>query len=285
MTICNMSIEAGARAGMIAPDDTTFAYLEGRPAAPRGAAWERALDAWRALRSDDGRGVRPRRSRSTSRRSSPQVTWGTNPGMVAPIDGRVPDPAAFDDPAEREAVERALRYMDLEPGHADPRDRHRPRLHRLLHELAHRGPAGRRDGRRRPTASRRRVRAMVVPGLGEGEARRPRTRASTASSRAPASSGAQAGCSMCLGMNPDILRAGRALRLDVEPQLRGPPGRGRPHAPRSPGDGRGRRVTGHFTDVRELEPRMRELRQVTGTRPRCSTAPTSTPTRSSRSSS
>src|SRR5262249_52920503 len=115
MTVCNMSIEAGARAGMVAPDDTTFAYVEGRPAAPTGAAWERALDEWRSLRSDED-AVFDREVEVDVAELVPQVTWGTNPGMVAPIDGRVPDPASYDDPVEREVVERALRYMDLEPG-------------------------------------------------------------------------------------------------------------------------------------------------------------------------
>ena len=116
MTICNMSIEAGARAGMIAPDDKTFAYLEGRPFAPNGSDWERALDRWRGLR--DGR-----RTRSTTRtidvdldELEPQVTWGTNPGMVVPVSGVVPDPSDYDDPDDRAAVERALQYMALQPG-------------------------------------------------------------------------------------------------------------------------------------------------------------------------
>src|SRR3954452_12037047 len=105
MTVCNMSIEAGARAGMVAPDDTTFAYLEGRPAAPQGAAWEQALDRWRALRTDDGAAFDDVVEIDVTR-LTPQVTWGTNPGMVAPVDGVVPDPAAYDDPVEREVVER-----------------------------------------------------------------------------------------------------------------------------------------------------------------------------------
>ncbi|HEX5498065.1 MAG TPA: 3-isopropylmalate dehydratase large subunit, partial [Thermomicrobiales bacterium] len=112
MTICNMSIEAGAKAGMIAPDDTTFAYVEGRRQAPKGAAWERALDAWRALPTDpaatfdrevtlDGTAIRP------------HVSWGTNPGQVVPIDAAVPDPDAFADPGARESAARALKYMGL----------------------------------------------------------------------------------------------------------------------------------------------------------------------------
>ena len=231
MTICNMSIEAGARAGMIAPDETTFAYLEGRPAAPTGAAWERALDEWRALRSDED-AVFDREVEIDVAALVPQVTWGTNPAMVAPIDGRVPDPASYDDPAEREAVERALRYMDLEPGTPIDEIRDRPRLHRLLHELADRGPARRRRGRRTATASRRPCARWSCP----GSAKVKRQAEAEGLDRVFTSAGfewREAGCSMCLGMNPDILAAGRALRLDLEPQLRGPPGRRRPHASRS----------------------------------------------------
>src|SRR3954449_6368784 len=115
MTVCNMSIEAGARAGMIAPDETTFAYLEGRPHAPRGADWEAAVEYWRTLRTDvdavfdaevvlDAAGIEP------------FVTWGTNPGQGLPLSGRVPDPADVADAGARAAAERALTYMDLRPG-------------------------------------------------------------------------------------------------------------------------------------------------------------------------
>src|SRR5918992_1486732 len=115
MPVCNMSIEGGARAGMVAPDDTTFAYLEGRPAAPSGAEWERALDRWRALPSDED-ATYDSVHEIDVRELAPQVSWGTNPGMVVPVDGAVPDPADFSDPDERAAAERALAYMALEPG-------------------------------------------------------------------------------------------------------------------------------------------------------------------------
>src|SRR2546423_1372725 len=115
LTICNMSIEAGARAGMIGPDETTFAYLEGRPGAPKGAAWEQALARWRRLPSDSD-AVFDRELEIDVAEIRPQVTWGTNPGMVVSIDGVVPDPADLDDPGDREAAERALTYMALEPG-------------------------------------------------------------------------------------------------------------------------------------------------------------------------
>src|SRR4029079_15668272 len=110
MTVCNMSIEWGARAGMIAPDDTTFAYLEGREHAPPGADWERALDDWRALASDPGAAYDAHVVVEVAD-LVPQVTWGTNPGMVVPITGVVPDPATYDSADDRAAAERALAYM------------------------------------------------------------------------------------------------------------------------------------------------------------------------------
>ena len=115
MTVCNMSIEAGAKAGLIAPDDTTFAYVEGRRHAPTGAAWERALDDWRTLPTDEGAGF-DREVTLDGAAIVPHVSWGTNPGQVAPIDAAVPDPDAFADPAGRESAARALAYMGLAPG-------------------------------------------------------------------------------------------------------------------------------------------------------------------------
>ena len=169
MTICNMSIEGGARAGMIAPDDTTFAYLEGRPGAPKGAAWEQALDAWRALRSDPG-ATFDREVEIDVAALVPQVTWGTNPGMVAPI-------------VEHGSRSGVLRRPDRAPGRrararlhgprardAARRDPDRPRLHRLVHELADRGSAR----RGRDVVSGRQVASSRSrdgrPRLGEGEA-------------------------------------------------------------------------------------------------------------------
>src|SRR5262245_27250762 len=115
MTFCNMSIEWGARAGMVAPDETTFAYLEGREHAPEGADWERALDDWRSLASDPGARF-DRHVVVDVDDLVPQVTWGTNPGMVVPVTGSVPDPATYEAPDDRAAAERALAYMDLRPG-------------------------------------------------------------------------------------------------------------------------------------------------------------------------
>ena len=115
MTVCNMSIEAGARAGMIAPDETTFAYLEGRAHAPTGADWDAALAEWRTLATDEG-AVFDKEVTLDAAEIFPHVSWGTNPGQVAPITERVPDPASFADPSERNAAERALEYMGLAAG-------------------------------------------------------------------------------------------------------------------------------------------------------------------------
>lgn len=117
MTVCNMSIEAGSRAGLIAPDEVTYAYLERRPHAPRGPAWEAALDDWRALATDPAASFAAVASVNAGA-VRPTVTWGTNPAQSIPIDGRVPEPAAFADEREREAAQRALAYQDLRPGTA-----------------------------------------------------------------------------------------------------------------------------------------------------------------------
>src|ERR671932_1644912 len=114
MTVCNMSIEGGARPGLVAPDETTFAYVEGRPHAPKGAVWEQALDTWRSLRTDPGAAY-DRTVTIDATGLVPHVTWGTNPGMVAPVDGRVPDPSSAASDDDRRSLEQALRYMDLKP--------------------------------------------------------------------------------------------------------------------------------------------------------------------------
>jgi 3-isopropylmalate/(R)-2-methylmalate dehydratase large subunit len=115
MTVCNMSIEAGARVGMVAPDETTYAYIEGRPLAPSGEAWERALDEWQALPSDPG-AVFDREVQLAASEIAPTVTWGTSPQDALPITARVPDPASVADPGRRESMARALAYMGLDPG-------------------------------------------------------------------------------------------------------------------------------------------------------------------------
>ena len=188
MTVCNMSIEAGARAGMIAPDDVTFAYVEGRPHAPTGARWEEALADWRGLVTDD-EATFDKTVRLDAASLSPHVTWGTNPAQVVPIGGSVPDPDELAEPAAREAAARALEYMGLSAGTPMHDDRGRHRLHRLVHELADRGPArggrGPRGTPRPPAVCGR----SWCPGR-TGSRPRPRPRASTRSSWRRASSGA-----------------------------------------------------------------------------------------------
>ncbi len=142
MTVCNMSIEAGARAGMIAPDETTYAYIEGRPLAPSGEAWRRALAEWKALPSDADAKF-DREVQLAASDIAPTVTWGTSPQDALPITARVPDPAAVAEPGRRESMTRALAYMGLDPGHAAQRHHGQPRLHRLVHEQPARRPSRR----------------------------------------------------------------------------------------------------------------------------------------------
>jgi 3-isopropylmalate/(R)-2-methylmalate dehydratase large subunit len=248
MTICNMSIEAGARAGMIAPDDTTFAYLEPRPAAPRGADWERALVRWRELRSDDD-AVFDREVAIDVTEIEPQVTWGTNPGMVAPIGAAVPDPADYGEPDERVAVERALAYMGLEPG-TPLRDVRIDRVfigsctNARIEDL--REAAAVVAGRRVSPS----VRAMVVP----GSATVKRMAEEEGLDRVFQRAGFEwrnAGCSMCLGMNPDILAPGERCASTSNRNFEGRQGRGgRTHLV-SPAMAAAAAIAGHLVDVRE----------------------------------
>jgi 3-isopropylmalate/(R)-2-methylmalate dehydratase large subunit len=250
LTICNMSIEAGARAGMIAPDETTFAYLEGRPGAPSGAEWEFALDRWRELRTDADATFDTELVIDVGE-LEPQVTWGTNPGMVAPVGGVVPDPSAIDDPDERAAIERALVYMDLEPGVA-LRDIALDRVfigsctNARIEDL--RAAAGVVAGKR----VNPRIRAMVVPGsavvkqLAEDEGL----------DRVFESAGFEwryAGCSMCLGMNPDVLSPGERCASTSNRNFEGRQGRGgRTHLV-SPVMAAAAAIAGHFVDVRDWD--------------------------------
>ena len=205
MTVCNMSIEAGAKAGMIGPDDTTFTYVEGRPHAPKGALWEQALDDWRTLPTDEGANF-DREVYLDGAAIRPHVSWGTNPGQVVPIDGAVPNPEGIEDPGARDVAVRALKYMGLEPG-TPMREiavdtvfigsctNSRIEDLRLAASVV--------EGRKVPP----RVRAMVVPGS-------MRVRAQAESEgldlifKDAGFEWRAAGCSMCLGMNPDKLQPG-----------------------------------------------------------------------------
>ncbi len=175
MTVCNMSIEAGARAGMIAPDATTFAYLKGRRFSPKGAAWDEAVAEWSKLPTDPGAKF-DRELVIDAATLVPYVSWGTSPGMVAPITSSVPDPAAAPSDQERNGLERALEYMGLKAGTPLARGFHRPRLHRLLHQWTHRRSARRgphRSGLQGLNARERHGRSRLAGREGAGRSRRP----------------------------------------------------------------------------------------------------------------
>jgi 3-isopropylmalate/(R)-2-methylmalate dehydratase large subunit len=240
MTICNMSIEAGARAGMVAPDDTTFAYTEGRPGAP--ADWDAAVAGWRTLAGDNGAHFDTIVEVDLAQ-VAPQVSWGTNPGQVAAITGEVPEP-------RDDVDERALQYMDLRPGTA-LRD---VRIDRVflgsctngrIEDL--RAAARIIDGRRVADG----VRAMVVPGSVQVKAQAE----DEGLARIFEQAGFEwrgAGCSMCLGMNPDILAAGERCASTSNRNFEGRQGRGGRTHLMSPEMAAAAAVTGRLTDVRDL---------------------------------
>jgi 3-isopropylmalate/(R)-2-methylmalate dehydratase large subunit len=249
MTVCNMSIEAGARAGMVAPDDVTFAYLEGRRHAPSGAAWEEALEWWRSLPTDEDAGFDSEVELDATE-IKPHVSWGTNPAQVATIDGAVPDPDGITDPGEREAAHRALDYMGLAAG--TPMRKiavdtvfigscTNSRIEDL--RLAARIVDGRRVSRG--------LRALVVPGsrhVKEQAELEGLDRIFTAAGfewRDP-------GCSMCLGMNPDQLQPGERAASTSNRNFEGRQGRGgRTHLV-SPAVAAATAVAGRFATPEDL---------------------------------
>jgi 3-isopropylmalate/(R)-2-methylmalate dehydratase large subunit len=249
MTVCNMSIEAGARAGMIAPDDTTFTYLEGRRHAPTGQAWESALDDWRSLASDPGAHF-DRVVDIDAAALMPHVSWGTNPAQVAAIDGAVPEPESFSRPAERESATRALDYMGLTAG-THVRDIAvdtvfigsctNARLEDLRAAASVLGGRRVRDG----------LRALVVPG-----SRRVKADAEAEGlDRVFSAAGfewREAGCSMCLAMNPDKLSPGERCASTSNRNFEGRQGRGgRTHLV-SPAVAAATAVAGHFATPDDL---------------------------------
>jgi len=206
MTVCNMSIEAGARAGMIAPDDTTFGYLQGRPHAPQGADWDAAVEWWRTLATDED-AVFDHEVVIDASQLSPFVTWGTNPGQGVPLSGVVPAPEDFADEVDRSAAERALQYMDLAPGTA---------MRDIAVDTVFIGSCtnGRIEDLRAAAAvlKGRRVAEGVSMLVVPGSARVRLAAESEGLDRVFTEAGAQwrnAGCSMCMGMNPDKLSSGQ----------------------------------------------------------------------------
>jgi 3-isopropylmalate/(R)-2-methylmalate dehydratase large subunit len=249
MTVCNMSIEAGARAGMIAPDNVTFAYLEGRKHAPQGAAWNEAVARWRELRTDDG----ARFDRTVEIDASaiePMITFGTNPGMGIPVTGAVPSPSDARDDVQRAALERALTYMGLAPGE--------PLLGRGIDVVFIGSCTNSRltDLRAAADVMRDRkvapgVRALVVPGSAsvkreaEAEGLDEIFRAAGAEWREP-------GCSMCIAMNGDEIKAGQYAVSTSNRNFEGRQGRGGRTLLASPFTAAAAAVTGRITDPRAL---------------------------------
>ena len=247
MTLCNMSIEAGARAGMVAPDETTFDYVKGRRFAPRNGEWEKAVAYWRSLESDAGASY-DKVIEIDAAKLAPFVTWGTNPGMVVPVTGRVPELNGMHSDAERQSAEHALKYMGLEPG---------KKIEEILVDRVFIGSCTNSRLEDLRAAARvakgyrvnPQVRAMVVPG-------------SQTVKHAAEKEGLhrifveagfewrESGCSMCLGMNPDILQPGERCASTSNRNFEGRQGRGgRTHLV-SPMMAAAAAIAGHFTDIR-----------------------------------
>ncbi len=250
MTLCNMAIEAGARAGMVAPDETTFAYIKGRPYAPAGELFEQALAAWRQLPSDPGAHFDTMHEVNVDG-LGPQVTWGINPGMVVDVNGVVPDPASQQDPEQRKAYERALQYMDLRAGQKISEiplntvfigSCTNSRLEDL--RMAAQYVKGKHVA---PS-----IRAMVVPG--SMQVRRMAEEEGLADIfREAGFEWRESGCSMCIAMNGDQLAPGERCASTSNRNFEGRQGRGgRTHLV-SPAMAAAAAIAGHFVDIRDMK--------------------------------
>lgn len=249
MTICNMIVEGGARGALIAPDDTVFDYLEQRPRSPRGAAWQQARNAWQSLRSDPAAAFE-REMRLDAAQVAPLVTWGTSPDQVISITDRIPDPAHEADPARRQSIQRALEYMDLAPGTP---------IQSVKVDRAFIGSCT--NGRIEDLRSAaqilmgrkvcEQVRAMVVPGSGAVR----RAAESEGLDRIFIEAGfewRQAGCSMCLAMNDDVLQPGERCASSTNRNFEGRQGRGGRTHLMSPAMVAAAAVSGRLADVRDF---------------------------------
>jgi 3-isopropylmalate/(R)-2-methylmalate dehydratase large subunit len=253
MTICNMSIEGGARAGLIAPDETTFEYVAGRPAAPKGDAWERAVAAWRELPTDPG-ATYDALVEIDADALEPMITYGTNPGMGMPITGRVPDPAHIADLSQREALIKALHYMDLPPG--------QPLLGHPIDVVflgsctnsritdLRAGAALIRGHRVAPN-----VRMMVVPGS-QVVKRQAEAEGLDAVFREAGAEWREAGCSMCIAMNGDQLQPGQYAVSTSNRNFEGRQGKGGRTFLASPLTAVASAIQGRVADVREMLERV-----------------------------
>ena len=249
MTICNMSIEGGARAGLVAPDQTTFDYIAGRPYAPQGADWDAAVTAWRQLPSDAG-ATYDAEVVLDANQLTPMITYGTNPGMGVPITGRVPIPSELSDPSQRMALDKALRYMDLQPG--------QPMLGQKIDMVFIgsctnsrisdlRQAAGLIKGRKVADG----VRVMVVPGSQQVKRQAEAEGLHTIFKEAGAE-WREAGCSACLAMNDDKVPAGKYAVSTSNRNFEGRQGPGSRTLLASPITAVAAAVSGVVSDPREL---------------------------------
>jgi 3-isopropylmalate/(R)-2-methylmalate dehydratase large subunit len=247
MTLCNMSIEGGARSGMVAPDETTFAYLEGRPFAPRGDAWVAALAHWKTLPSDPG-AVFDREVELAAADIAPTLTWGTSPQDALPVTGRVPDPASVGDAGRRESMARALAYMGLIAG--TPLTE--VKIDRVfIGSCTNSRLEDLRAAARVVKGRRTVIPAWVVPGSGLIK----RAAESEGLDRVFTDAGfewREAGCSMCVGMNGDLAREGERVASTSNRNFEGGQGKGARTHLMSPAMAAAAAVTGRVTDVRAL---------------------------------
>ena len=249
MTLCNMTIEAGARAGMVAPDEKTFEYVKGRDYAPQGEAFEKAAEAWKKLPSDEG-AVFDETVRLTADEVFPQVTWGTNPGMVTDINGKVPDPSSISDPAERESIQRALEYMGLE-ANVPVKDIQIDRVfigsctNSRIEDL--RAVAGFVEGKKVSGS----VAAMIVPGSGLVKQQAESEGLNTIFEKA-GFEWREPGCSMCLAMNDDVLKPGERCASTSNRNFEGRQGKGSRTHLVSPIMAAAAAIAGTFADPRTL---------------------------------
>jgi 3-isopropylmalate/(R)-2-methylmalate dehydratase large subunit len=249
MTVCNMSIEGGARAGMIAPDDTTYQYMSGRQYAPKGADWDAAVARWKQLPTDDGATYDKELTLDASV-LEPMITFGTNPGMGIPVTGAVPDPSSLSDPLERDSLAKALRYMDLQPG--------KPLLGHPVNVVFVGSCTNSRITDLRAAASviqgrkvNPKVRMLVVPGS------MPIKRQAEAEGldrifREAGADWREAGCSMCIAMNGDQLSPGEYSVSTSNRNFEGRQGKGGRTFLASPLTAAASAVTGVVTDARSL---------------------------------
>jgi 3-isopropylmalate/(R)-2-methylmalate dehydratase large subunit len=249
MTVCNMSIEGGARAGLIAPDDATCQYVSGRTFAPKGPDWDAAVARWRTLPTDDG-ATYDRELTIDTGALEPMITFGTNPGMGIPISGAVPDPASISDPAERETLTKALRYMDLPAG--KPLAGHAVNVvfigsctNSRISDL--RAAAGLLKGRKVNPS----VRVMVVPGSQKVRAQA-QAEGLDRIFREAGADFREAGCSMCIAMNGDQLEPGEYGVSTSNRNFEGRQGKGGRTFLASPLTAAAAAITGVITDVRTL---------------------------------